>query len=124
MPDVLKRHNLSDIYASKRFCKVCDDFALHSLSDLFAFSRPGRWTQDWHKALVSIPNFGPVSLSHLIKAIHDYGFDQPDILYWLLETKFYTSPPYKTNDEAKFAKRETQAILMHLSPEKTAGVNS
>lgn len=123
MVDVLKRHVLSDIYVSARFHRVCDDFALHNLADLFAFTLPSRWTQNWYRALVSIPNFGPVSLTHLIKAIHDYSFEHPDILPRLLEVKFYASPPYKTDEEAQFARREALAIIGHLKSENTAGVD-
>ncbi len=124
MVDVLKRHILSDIYVSTRFRRVCDDYALHNLADLFAFSLPRPWTQTWYQALFSIPNFGPVSISHLTKAIHEYAFEHPDILPRLLKEKFYASPPYKTLEELHFAKCEARTILFHSRPAKTKALTT
>ena len=112
-----------NIYVSTRFRRVCDDFALHNLADLFAFSIPKLWTQTWYQALFSIPNFGPASISHLTKAIHAYAVEHSDILPRLLEEEFYASPPYKTLEAANFARHQAQMLLINSLPVKKGWPN-
>ena len=101
-------HLLVDIYTAKRFVRICEDYDLKSLADLFAFQGNSIWEKIWYEQLLLIPNFGPTSLEQLIGAIHSYAQSHPEVMTALKVTGFYDPLPNRAREAAVEAFRAIQ----------------